>query len=287
MFNYLGWNPVLTNSISFDAKAHELRRLRIEHIDIMAIGSSMTLNNLKTSTIDKFIPDDARYYNLASWGLTLADLEWLIDLFIDVYDPKVIIMASSPLDFQPSKQKLTSALNLSTYINGFWEGYYFIRNLELLRLFDRQQLYERYKAAGNNSYHLLSFDKGGGVNFDIAPQNIDSTRWNRPFDPPQAEQYKNLERICDKLKKQDIIFVFAQVPLKRDYYSGYKEQLNEHFNLSKSIVEGSGHLYLNLHNENIYKNTFFCDQIHLNGNGAVQFTRALMEQLPMEQLLEN
>src|ERR1700761_4175382 len=77
----LGALPVITNSTLFDTKMMQVQKRHLKKIDLLAMGSSVTLYELKSDQMVKNF--NMPYYNLASWGLHITDERILIDLFIN------------------------------------------------------------------------------------------------------------------------------------------------------------------------------------------------------------
>ena len=98
--------PNLSNSISLNAKVLFLKNnFSRANIDILAIGSSMSLNNINSSSITKAYSDE-QYLNLSSWGLTMEETFNLIKIYNKKYHPKTIIISSNYSDFKGSSQKI-------------------------------------------------------------------------------------------------------------------------------------------------------------------------------------
>ena len=74
-FFYAGYKPVLSNSISFDAKAYELNRIKLKQADIMVIGSSVALNGINTRLMKANFHQS--YYNFSSWNLQVIIISYL------------------------------------------------------------------------------------------------------------------------------------------------------------------------------------------------------------------
>src|SRR5437764_904180 len=93
-----GFSPLITNSISFDAKIAELNHQKFKRVDILGLGSSMTLNNINSQIVADSL--SSNYYNISSWGLQMSDLNSLAHYYVPKFKPKYILMLSSVTDFR-------------------------------------------------------------------------------------------------------------------------------------------------------------------------------------------
>jgi poly-D-alanine transfer protein DltD len=94
-------------------------------------------------------------------------------------------------------------------------------------------------------------------------------------------QYSKLEEMVLYMKSKKIKFIYVQAPIKKSLTD--KNDSNKiilgHFSKCKSIVEGNGGYYINLHNTDIYDDSLFIDQYHLTGTGSKIYTKQIVEKL--------
>ncbi len=88
--------PNISNNISFNDK---LRFAAQKEADCISIGSSITLNNLDSETIINSI-QPVSYLNLSSWGLMTKHTYYLLKIYSELYNPKVVIINTNIVDFQ-------------------------------------------------------------------------------------------------------------------------------------------------------------------------------------------
>jgi len=98
---FTGYLPLTSDSISFDAKVLELKKIRLKHADIIAIGSSTCLNNLNSNVISDSLSKS--YYNFGAWQLQIEDLDYLVKSYVAIYKPKYVLLPSNFADFELKK----------------------------------------------------------------------------------------------------------------------------------------------------------------------------------------
>jgi len=283
---FIGYTPLLTSSISFDAKLKYIKEKQIKQTDIIAIGSSMTLNNLSSDVIKDSLSKS--YFNFASWGLQINDTYDVTNDYISRYKPKCIIVVSSITDF--TNNNLSSSINnyLSTsrYIKDNLEWYFYIKNFNSIgEIRSRKKELAKCEALNNDDYSSLQFDEAGGILLDIPKEKISLKRWNDHLLFPttySSSHYKALGRLSALLKNQKIQFIFVQPPIKMQYVTTLVSQqiVDHHFLKCKNIVESYGGIYLNFHGiKEFTKDSLFVDQYHLSSTGAALFTKKITHSL--------
>ena len=283
VFYYRAYYPIISNSVSFDAKLLEIKRVKLKHADIIAIGSSISLNNINS----KVITDSLRlsYYNFGAWGLQMGDLNHMIKSYVSCFRPRYILLASGFADFELDNNNslpdnLWWALNLTPvyYITNY-------TNYDELKL-RKITLYEYDHDF--NDYTFLGFDKNGGTSLNISKQHLNGGRLKlidnilTQFpDKYTPGAYKSLDSLAAFLQVNKIKLIFVQCPFSDSFIkTAQKKQLAiSHFNSCKAIVEKRGGLYLNLEQTATYPDSLFADPLHLNEKGAIFFTKKLSGKL--------
>lgn len=267
--------PNLSNSYSYNEKMEFLQKNKI-NLDIIAIGSSMTLNNLNSKIITKRLKSDS-YINTASWGMSIKDNFLLLKTLSDLHTPKTLIVCSNILDFQQKeknvkypilKHYLTSnKVYLALTIIQTFSLEYYIKNLS----------YAKKVRSCKNNYEFLKFDKFGGVNFDNKDFQINENRWNQHFVNKKTIdfQYSYLDSISTFCKNKNIKLYFFQSPIRNGLYSKLNKKeiyhLQSHINKIKVILKKDSHLFVNSNNIK-WNDNLFVDGIHLNTKGSKLFT---------------
>jgi hypothetical protein len=271
--------PILTSSISFDKKMQFLKNQNLNQVDVLAIGSSMTLNNFNSEIIASKFKIDGKYLNLGAWGLQMSDILIMTKYFVGKYSPKLVIISSSLTDFEidGSYFKIPEAEKLDYY---FSNNYFklFAGHVDLNSYLDRY-LELKNTANGNYDYKCLNFDKYGGVYLDISQDKIDSSRWSRKIFMPKEVQYNSLKNLVDYLNENNIKLIFIQCPIKTNIerIDVDKGIINSHINKINKIFNGKDQLFLNLLDDQLYSELDFCDTYHLNKIASDKFTNRVIE----------
>jgi len=268
--------PNLSNSYSYNEKMEFLRKNKINS-DIIAIGSSMSLNNLNSIIITKRLKSDS-YINTASWGMSMKDNFLLLKTLSDLHNPKTLIVCSNILDFQQKEKNVkypilkhyltpNNAYFISTIIQTFNLKYY-LKNLT----------YAKKVRSCKNDYEFLKFDKFGGVNFDNKGFQINKNRWNQHFTNNKTIgfQYLYLDSLSTFCKNKNIKLYFFQSPIRNGLYSKLNKKeiynLQSHIIKIELILKNHGHSFVNS-NYIKWNDNLFVDGIHLNAKGSVIFTK--------------
>jgi hypothetical protein len=279
LFN-AGYYPVITNSISLDAKLFDYRAHKFSNIDVLSIGSSMNLNNLDSAEI--VLPGNlTTYYNFGAWGLQISDILYLVKYFTNTYKLKGVIVSSSLTDFKENSKILIPTYYELDLVNRYLPFFYC--KSSIISIINRHRQYKEFMA-NTNDYSNLNYDEYGGVLLNIPSEKISKIRWNEELRFPNINtmnQYSKLEELVLYMKSKKIKFIYVQAPIKKSLTD--KNDSNKiilgHFSKCKSIVEGNGGYYINLHNTAIYDDSLFVDQYHLTGNGSKIYTKQIVEKL--------
>jgi hypothetical protein len=279
--------PILTSSISFDAKQIFIKEKAISHTDIMVLGSSMSLNNLSSETVNARLNNKYTYFNFSSWGLLITDIESLLKLYVTKYTPSCIITVSSPCDFEFEKSfEIPGNSELDNFIKGENYYYLFLKSPQIQRIADRN---EKLKISGliKYDYTSLAYDENGGVTLNVPSDKIDKKRWNRPLFSTTDLQYSALIRICNWLKEKNIKYIFIQSPVKIEdsTEANYETLIKNHCEKVKQIIEQSKFTFINFHDSQKYKKSEFNDRFHLNKNAAERLTGEIFDRINMDSLM--
>lgn len=274
----MSFEPLMTNSISFDAKLKNVEDRKDKHADLLAIGSSMTLNNLDSKVITDSLTQS--YYNLASWGLQMDDIKKMLEYYVPIVKPKAVLIASSTRDFEAmGNETVSSYINTPEYLKNFKPYFYYENFNPLLSIAVRKkELITDSKLTDN--YSSLAYDKNGGVLLNVSPANIATGgRWDAKFPFPTKfteHQYKVLDSLADFLNKKNIKLFFIQQPIRKAYQSFLKDPyiLRHHFTMTENIIRKNNGVYLNLIDmPEFATDKYFADQHHLMAAGATIATQ--------------
>ncbi len=269
----LGFAPIVTNSTLFDLKMAEIQKRHVKNIKLMAMGSSITFYELNSKLMVQNFK--MPYYNFASWGLQIGDMERLLPGFVRDNHPKYVILCSSFPDFiSPPNDSYLYYIHASRFTKNVMPELFYFKNYSSIHQIIRRRF---------NTSPLVP-DDWGGAELTVKPQNIDGGKWNEHDIFPTkytAANYRALDSIAVFLQSQHIKFIFAQVPIKESYTNNEISRglIHNHFGKCKAIVEGRGGIYLNYYNPKIFTDSLFIDQYHLQNAGAIIFTNELITDL--------
>lgn len=286
LLDLCGFTPLYTNSISFDAKIKYVKAKNVGQIDLMAIGSSVTLNDLSSGVIKDSL--GVSYFNFSSWGLQMKDVNALTTSYIPKYQPKYVLVISSITDFanEDLSESINNYLNTDQYFKDHLEAYFYIKNFNSIEeIMTRKKGLVEDMSIDTNYYNSLHYDEGGAVLLNIPKERILPRRWNDRLRFPTKytpAQYAALDSLSAKLRSHDIKFIFVQAPIKAQYVDlpSAQKAVNDHITTCKGIVEKNGGTYLNFEGAKEFANdSLFVDQFHLSARGAAVFTKELTHSL--------
>lgn len=271
--------PPITGSISFDEKLHYIARTKqVEDIDVLAVGSSMTFNNLSSEPVADRI--SKKFINFSSWGLTIEQTAYLIKFLVPLYKPKIVIVVSSPMDFYYSNR--TPALfdknEVKQYLLNLDVVQSYSKHFDPIYLFNSSRDIKDLRES-NNRYESLLFDSYGGVLLDIDKSAINKQRWNTRIDPAKLDPnaYRAFESLALFLKQQNIAFIMLQPPMRRAAVQDLSGQLAQHWQKIEDVSSGTSLTFINMHEQLDFADDLFVDYAHLNSKGAEIFTRKFLD----------
>lgn len=266
--------PNLSTNYSFNEKMQFLKRNKRD-VDVLAIGSSYTLNNLYSKTItEKFHTDS--YFNTGSWATNMEENFMMLKIFYNVYQPNTLIIASNYMDFNDWDKNIKYSL-VENYLQSRINSSYYYH----FKTFKLRYYYRNFKHAKNvrsiKDDDYLVFGKYGALNYTSKDFNIDPKRWNKGAVDTKIDtvMYSYLDSISTFCKSKNIDLLFFQSPVRFGYYSQFKEdkklKLTSHIKKVESILERDKHQFVNANNV-IWNDDLFIDATHFNVEGAKIFT---------------
>ncbi len=265
--------PKFTSSFSFNDK---LEFSRNKKVDILSIGSSMTLNNLSSKIVMDRLKSKS-YLNLSSWGVKLKTDFDLLKIQTKIKKPKSLIFVSNIIDFtakgkndlDENEYKINKIVE---YLMSTKSIFYHLEYFNLKYYFRESLLKKEYKS-GRNFSMTLKYDDNGGIQIDSKNFQYNLQRWNNSFiEEPENIYYIYLDSISNYCKENNIQFFFFQSPTReKTLIKKDSEILLTHCKKVENIVCNRGGNFVNS-NERKWDDSFFIDGIHLNGDGADQFT---------------
>lgn len=261
----------VTNSYSFNEKVKWLPSP--QQIDVLTIGSSMSLNNVSSQEVVSGFETD-QYLNLSSWGLKIKDIAELMPLFIKLYRPKIVLCASNIMDFmQPNvqynvKEIEEEILNRKSVYTYLFKKYYVSHTRK-----------NKKNYISDDVYTSLKFDNFGGVGFANENFNVADSRWRlrHSSNKIKPENYYALETLSKFLSNHKVQLIFVQSPIRQALQdSKYSRETGNHLQKVKGILKKYDGIAIDLSNSK-YSDNFFVDSTHLNRNGANNFTNQFIQ----------
>ncbi len=256
-------------------------------LEVLALGSSMSLNNLNTKTILKNIQTE-EYLNCASWGQNMEEDYKLLKIVNELYLPKKLIISSTYQDFAASDKTFNYSL-IENYLQNKpnIDLYYYLKNFSLSYLVKEARNATELRAS-KDDYEYLGYDKHGGINFTSNHFNITQKRWEGDSIASNLDslQYKYLDSISAFCASKNIEFYFIQNPFREGYREKIsKEQVklvDEHTQKIENILNKNNQTFVDA---SVIKwpDSLFVDYCHLNNEGAKLLTEYFFENLPSKE----
>jgi hypothetical protein len=283
---HLGYLPLLTNSISFDAKVYEIKKQDIHKVALLALGSSITLDNINSNIVAQAMPS---YYNFSSWGLQINDIKAILNIYLQQYAPKCVMICSSIPDFRKAGNvaQYHKYLVTDSYIREHLPELFYVKNYNpLLEIWSRKKEYNKDTA------DILKFDRYGGVSRNILTADTLMKNWVNDFSFPNEFtqfQYKQLQALALQLKRQQVTLVFVQSPIQQSYIKLIKNPggIYAHINTCRSIVQKGGGVFLNYNNPETFADSLFVDPFHLSAQGAKKLTLLVIRDMKLHKAIQD
>lgn len=262
-------------SISFDSKVFELKKHNNIQFENIAIGSSMTLNNLSSNMLVENLSTTS-FYNVSAWGQSLYQSYQILQVIVPLYKPQRIFMVTYPGDFVHKKYSSISDIKRYLSANNIFTELYLMTKYKLqTKYLDEDTEYASFAQRIHN-YEYLGFDAYGGVSLDIVKETLNLVRWEAQSQFQYNKHslgYEDLSKICEYLSSNDIEFIFIMSPSRSHCYENNLDDLQMHIACCDSIINNyDKQLFINEINFEIYNDTLFADHSHLNRLGSEMFT---------------
>lgn len=262
----------LTSSISYDSKLMFLKNNDIlKKADTIVIGSSMGLNNIDSSTLEK--SNQIIFTgNLSSWGLAPDEVEKLLEL-VDLQNIKTIIYSTQYLDFNLYSSKKINYKEISYFLNNQFSIYPYLKTLKGIKKNFSIYLFWGKKHLNKNKYNFLGFDKNGDININLDKKHISKPRWSHISKPfvTKEQSIQSLINISNLAKKNNIKLIVITTPFRKsllEQNSSFSNFFTKHTKQLKSLSMQHDFTYINTHQKLHLSDSYFIDSSHLNYNGA-------------------
>jgi hypothetical protein len=268
--------PNLSNSFSLNEKLRFLRD-KPKDAEVIALGSSMTLNNLNSEVLVKSLGTN-KYLNVGAWGASFTDNYQLLKVLGQTYPSmKTLIISSNLIDFQHGVKSADYKV-IADYLNPskFRIDQYYLYHANM-KYFVNNYPYTRLVRTHSQDYFYVGFDNFGAVNLDGENFHITKERWELAFlnDKVDLEQYSYLDSISSYCRNRGIKLIFCQnsyrMKMKQRFDEKRLKMINDHVEKVSSMLARDHHIFVDA-GERDWDDGLFVDAIHLNRVGTEQVT---------------
>jgi hypothetical protein len=266
--------PNITTNSSLNTKLHMLKERRGQRISVLALGSSMTLNNLSSRAVIDALHDTS-YLNLGAWGTNMEQSVALAHDILPIVKPSTLVVVTNLGDFSFSAERYAvNPVRLERYLTRWSELWAYVKTRDMGYYLRDMELNEvRMNDPGN--YERLVFDRNGGVELNVPKDRIDPERFNKkppPLSDLAESQYKAFGALCALTKKEGVHLIVIQAPYRQGIRNEEVDSIVQlHVQRLQGIMKPFGHEFLNGTTRN-WPDSLYCDHGHFNGSGAYEFT---------------
>jgi len=279
--------PYYSNSFSLNAKLLQVQKQSFKKLDVLAIGSSATLNHLNSVVIVNRFGNS--YYNFSSWAQDMTMTRYFGEFYVKKYDPKLVIIISHYYCFTDDRgieYSSFSPIVFALHLDVLSWGYAGSINIRSAR---KEFKSNQHCFLDREVYESLVFDAYGGVPLNIPKDKISMKRWDDPLNADTSEsQYTELERLSKFLCGRNIKLVVVQTPIRKsDINERIKSQMTQHNIRCNNILNAHQNVFVDFSlEESLSDEAFYVDRVHLNELGATLFTQMLIDHIDSLDILK-
>ena len=261
-----------SNSLSFNEKIEFLKDKNLSKIELIAIGSSMTLNNINSEVIVNDFGYQ-NYLNLASWGFKITDTEKFMKNMLPYFpNLKRVIISTNLMDFSDLQRNIhvdysKIRLYLSSDIGCFLQ--YVPFNLKYL--FNNAKK-NRIRHLTRNTYQSLEYDAHGGV--------VLYKRWNKDISQYEIsnKEVECLNLLSDLFDRRNIELIVSFSPIRNGMLDDKKRaNISRKIEQIKRNIPRSDTQIIEPYTSNNWPDSLFVDFSHLNHAGTKKYTEFIMK----------
>jgi hypothetical protein len=286
IYSYYYPLPILSR-ISLDAKLKFIREnIDTEKVDTIIVGSSIGLNNIHGSTLEKSSIKCESVLNLSGFELRPGQIEQLLKLTPVFPNLKRVIYSAQFSDFSQFevftnydiellKRYILKKETISDVISILSHSF-----SNIITCINRQFNWDSKHQASNN-FSYLGFDSTGSVPLHIYGADIIKFRWETPHGAEQdLENDIALNRMVKRVEEKGVDFYFILQPNREELVKKFrhvKDSLNYFEQRVQKIMKKQNGSFLNLHRLLQLPDKYFADRTHLNDKGCILTTRAIAD----------
>lgn len=273
--------PRITNNLALNEKLAFTKEDFSGGADVIAIGSSMALNNLSSSEVMGHF-GNVRYVNTGAWGMGALEWAMLGPTMADRLKPNTVIVASNLMDFRKADPGLAGdSLGIAKYLDATCELWSYLRHWDA-PYYLRQMESNRIRFTDPANYEYLAVDAHGGATLVVPKDRIIMERFNA-LPPEEAEldeeRYAAFNRFARDLEERGIRLVLMQCAYRSGVRTTVGDALQEkHVARLRALLEPMGHLVVDA-NTRKWPDDLYVDSSHLGQEGAEAMTKYCLDQL--------
>jgi hypothetical protein len=267
----------ITDHISFDAKLKFVRdRIDPDQVDTLIIGSSIGLNDLLGTEMEKHSKVIKKALNFSVYGATTLQAEQIMQVMDAFPNLKRIVYSAQYSDFphiwkfKPyDPQKLVKYMRHE--LNPFTYLYLVFKSCANLPFCVERQKSWIPDHMRTNTFESLIFDSSGSVPLHIYGKDIISHRWRLPHPGiMNPESFRAVARMAKHAKEKGIRYYMVHQPYRQPLYDKHKSVRDAMAYFDTKILaaiqpyEGALIKIQPLHLSDAY----FSDRTHLNDKGS-------------------
>lgn len=273
--------PRISDNLSLNEKLKFYKATGPVPLDVIAVGSSMTLNNVSSRAVMEHF-GLAGYMNFGTWGQGLANTRDLVLALQARTGAHTVLICTNLMEF--SKELPSLPLDTGLVVRYLWkdgepwayvrthQAVYYLRNMET-------NVIRRNDAA---NYEYLGFDANGGATLEVPPERRARSRWDKL--PPAPEDmvdstYRIAEDIGRQLAARHVRLIWLQAPFREGVMNDdLRNRVRQHTERLGDLLQPMGHAVL--HGDGLpWPDSLYSDYSHLNGTGAYRFTTECLSQI--------
>jgi hypothetical protein len=281
--------PRLTRNVSLNEQLKRVKQVvdgdrggsGTRRVNYLAVGSSMSLNNLNSRAVLEHFGDSS-YLNTGAWSTRIHQTALLTPMLMARLHPHTLLLTSNMEDWMHGEDyfKVDTTL-IGQYLSGWshLESY-----LRLLRpsYYLREMERNKVRMKDPTYFDFLGFDPWGGASINVPPERVEEERNIRTV--PRAGQvdlglYTHLEWLAQYVADQRVRLIFIQSPYRQGVQSVELQGIiSAHEDRVRAILEPHGHSFLSA-TDRIWPDELYIDPSHLKAHGAYMFTQYVLGKL--------
>ena len=275
----------ITSRISFDAKLKFVRdKIDVNKIDTIIVGSSIGLNDIQGTYLEKNSKKCQAVLNLSVYEATTLESEQLLELRQAFPHLKRMIYSVQYSDtphtytYDNFDAKVLSGYMAKTLDPLSYLKVVFDASKNIVFLYQRQEMWKQ-KHMQNNSFHYLGFDSSGSVPLHIYGKDIIQHRWKNPQPNIQhPKSFEAIDRIAKKAQEEGLYFYIAHQPYRAPLVKKYKRvkaAIHDFDTRVDRIFSKYSHAKLVRLQLLHLNDDYFADRSHLNDKGSIETAKAM------------